>query len=52
VRPAVLMIRPMGVLGRPEGDENDELLLDVVEAMSTCADNTVIRRRRHGPHLT
>ena len=29
--PAALMIDPVGVLGGPEHDEDDELLLDVVE---------------------
>lgn len=33
MRPALLVIGSMRVLGRPEGDQDHELLLDVVEAM-------------------
>jgi hypothetical protein len=33
VRPTALVVGAVGVLGRAEGDEDDELLLDVVEAV-------------------
>jgi hypothetical protein len=51
VRLAALVVRSMRVLGRPEGDEDDQLLIDVVEAMGDIRADEDHRSRSHGPNI-